>query len=165
MAAMSGMDRETLKYRLHYCKGQYFRVSGNKKGLNSRLVYPVPKPKSGGLGIHATLDLNASLRLGPDDKYLQGRDKDYSVDDSRKHGFYTSAKKFMSFLGEEQLSTDTSGMRPKLQGPGEDFRDFIIQEELKNGFPDFINLVGIESPGLTASVAIAKFVSGLVNKS
>ena len=97
IAAMPGVDINSLRYRLYYCKGQYFRVKGNKPGSISRLVYPVPKPKSGGLGIHATLDLSGSLRLGPDDKYLQNRDKDYSVDDSRKHDFYVSAKRFMPF--------------------------------------------------------------------
>lgn len=164
VAATAGMDIAALKYRLHYCKGQYFRVGGEKKGSISHLIYPVPKPASGGLGIHATLDLAGGLRLGPDDKYLPDRNKDYSVEEFRKHDFYVSAKKFMPFLDEDQLSADTSGIRPKLQGQGEIFRDFIIQEESGNGFPGFINLIGIESPGLTASVAIAKFVNELVEK-
>ena len=164
VAGMAGVNIKEYHYELHYCKGQYFRLSGNKAKLINRLVYPVPKPKSGGLGIHVTLDLTGSMRLGPDDKYLEDRDKNYDVDISRRLDFYTSAKKFLPFIEENELQPDTSGIRPKLQGQNEGFRDFVIREERGLGLPGFINLIGIESPGLTATPAIAKMVKNMVRE-
>lgn len=162
VAGSAGFDLKKNKYELHYCKGQYFRVTPGKAKLLNRLAYPVPKPKSGGLGVHATLDLGGGLRLGPDDKYLNNRIKEYSVDEDKKREFYSSAVKFMPFIKEEDLTPDTAGIRPKLQGESGEFRDFVIQEESDKGFPGFINLIGIESPGLTASPAIAKYLKGLL---
>jgi len=164
ITAMAGIDIEQCKYRLHYCKGQYFRVKSSKAGLIKGLVYPVPKPKSGGLGIHATVDLNGGVRLGPDDEYLPTHVKDYSSCESRRADFYASVRKFMPFLKESDLFADTTGIRPKLQGPGGDFRDFVIAEESKNGFPQLINLIGIESPGLTAAAAIGRYVNQMLKK-
>lgn len=164
IAQMAGIEIKQCKYELHYCKGEYFRVNSNKSGLIKRLIYLVPKPKSGGLGIHATLDLAGSLRLGPDDEYLEDRDKDYSVDNSKRTVFYESAKKFLPFLEEQDILPDTSGIRPKLQGKNEEFRDFVIKEESDKCLAGFINLIGIESPGLTASPAIAKMVSNMVRR-
>ncbi|MCX5696510.1 MAG: NAD(P)/FAD-dependent oxidoreductase [Candidatus Omnitrophica bacterium] len=162
VAEMAGMGVDKLNYRLRYCKGQYFRVNSSKSRLINRLVYPVPKPKSGGLGIHATLDLAGSMRLGPDDEYLDNRNKDYSVKDAKKGDFYASARKFMPFLEEEDLIPDTAGIRPKLQGNGVDFRDFVIEDETGHGFAGFINLIGIESPGFTCSLAIGQMVRKLI---
>jgi len=161
IAAMPGIDILASKYNLYYCRGEYFRVH-NQYGKLNTLVYPVPVPKGAGLGIHATLDLNGGLRLGPDDEYLALREVNYSSDPSKRKNFFLSANKFMPFLKEEDLATDTVGIRPKLQGPGEDFRDFVIQDEAKKGFPGLINLIGIESPGLTASAAIGKKVKTMV---
>jgi L-2-hydroxyglutarate oxidase LhgO len=107
--------------------------------------------------------MGGSLRLGPDDEYMKSRERDYFVSASKKHDFYTSDRESLPFLGEDDLSCDTAGIRPKLQGPDENFRDFIIKEESENGLPNFINLIGIESPGLTASVAIAKYVKNIIN--
>lgn len=167
IAGLVGMDIFKEKYNLHYCKGQYFRVRPEKSKLINRLLYPVPLPKSGGLGIHGTPDLAGSLRLGPDDNYLDNRVKDYSVDENRKNDFFSSVVKFFPCLEETDLTPDLSGIRPKLQPRGGEFRDFIIREETDKGFPGFINLLGIESPGLTASLAIAtmvkKMVPGLLN--
>jgi L-2-hydroxyglutarate oxidase LhgO len=162
IAAYLGIDIEQLGYRLHYCKGQYFRLKDNKSRLIKGLVYPVPKPKSGGLGIHATLDLAGGLRLGPDDQYLKQRLQDYSVDNAKRDDFYASARKFMPFLQQDDLIPDCAGIRPKLQGPQDNFRDFLIQEETALGFPGFVNLIGIESPGLTAACAIARYVRALL---
>ncbi len=162
IAGMVGIDILKEKYNLHYCKGQYFRVSLEKSKLINRLVYPVPLPKSGGLGIHATPDLAGSLRLGPDDNYLDNKIKDYSVDEKKKNDFFSSIVKFLPFLEEDDLSPDLSGIRPKLQPRGGEFRDFIIREETDKGLSGFINLVGIESPGLTASPAIARVVKDMV---
>ncbi len=158
IAGMIGVDIFKEKYNLHYCKGQYFRVSPEKSKLINRLIYPVPLPKSGGLGIHVTPDLTGSLRLGPDDNYLNNRIKDYSVDEKKKNDFFISVAKFLPFLKEVDLTPDLSGIRPKLQPKGGEFRDFIIHDETDKGFPGFINLVGIESPGLTASLAISRYV-------
>jgi L-2-hydroxyglutarate oxidase LhgO len=162
VAESAGIKLKENKYELRYCKGQYFRVTSAKARLLSRLAYPVPKPKSGGLGVHATLDLGGGLRLGPDDKYLNNRIKDYSVDESKKREFYLSGVKFMPFIKEEDLSSDTAGIRPKLQEEAGEFRDFVIQEESDKGFPGLINLIGIESPGLTASCAIARFIKASI---
>jgi L-2-hydroxyglutarate oxidase LhgO len=161
VAAMAGIDIYKENYLLHYCKGQYFRVSSSKAKLLSHLAYPVPRPKSAGLGVHATLDLAGGLRLGPDDHYLENRIKDYSVDENSKEDFYQSAVKFIPFLKREDLSTDLSGIRPKLQPKGGEFRDFIIRGETDKGLPGLINLIGIESPGLTASLAIAAMVKAI----
>lgn len=163
IASMIGIDIHKEKYDLHYCKGQYFRVASEKSKLISHLLYPVPRPKSGGLGIHVTPDLAGSFRLGPDDNYLNNRTKDYSVDENRKNDFFRSVVKFIPFLEENDLVPDLSGIRPKLQPKEGEFRDFIIRDETDKGLPGFINLIGIESPGLTASLAISRKVRRLVN--
>ncbi len=163
IARMIGIDIYKEKYNLHYCKGQYFRVAPEKSKFISHLLYPVPLPKSGGLGIHVTPDLAGSVRLGPDDNYLNNRIKDYSVDENRKNVFFRSVVKFIPFLEETDLVPDLSGIRPKLQPKEGEFRDFIIRDETDKGLPGFINLIGIESPGLTASLAISRKVRGLVN--
>jgi len=144
------------EYRLKPCKGDYFRVNLARAKLIKRLVYPVPKHGRAGLGIHATPDLAGGLRLGPDDEYVEKLD--YRIDESKKVKFYESVKSFLPFIKQDDLFPDTSGIRPKLQGPGEDFRDYIIRHEAEEGLTGFINLVGIESPGLTACLAIAKIV-------
>ncbi len=161
VAAMVGLDKK--EYRLKYCKGSYFRIGRNKANLINRLVYPLPEKYRTGLGIHATLDLAGGMRLGPDAEYTTKID--YIVDEAKRIIFYESARKFLSFLEPEDLSPDTAGVRPKLQGPEDSFRDFIIKNEAENGFPGFINLIGIESPGLTASLSIAKMVKGLIGDS
>lgn len=158
VAAMAGLFKE--EYKLKYCKGDYFRVSPRKAGYIKHLVYPVPKHSRAGLGIHATLDLAGGLRLGPDDEYVDRID--YNVDASKQEVFYESARHFLPFLKFDDLSPDIAGIRPKLQGPGEDFRDFIIREETESGLSGFVNLIGIESPGLTACFSIARIVKRLV---
>ncbi len=147
------------EYRLNYCKGDYFRVSATKAKFINHLVYPVPKEDRAGLGIHATLDLAGGLRLGPDDEYVEKID--YNIDESKKNIFYESVKQFLPFIQIGDLTADTSGIRPKLQGPKEAFRDFIIKDETENNLPGFINLIGIESPGLTSCLSIAKIVNNL----
>jgi len=159
VAAMAGLDSE--EYAIKPCKGDYSRVSAPKATMISRLVYPVPKKKGAGLGIHATPDLGGGVRLGPDEEYV-GR-IDYSVDASKAKEFCDSACTFFPALEPGDLSPDTSGIRPKLQGPGGDFRDFVVKEESGKGFPGLIDLIGIESPGLTGCLSIAGIVSGLVD--
>lgn len=162
IAKMVGLDINALGYDLKFCKGQYFRLPPNKSSMIKRLVYPVPQQSDGGLGIHLTPDISGRVRLGPDTEYLGERLENYDVDNQRQKYFYDSVRKFAPFIIQDDLSADTSGIRAKLQGEGEEFRDFVIKEESDNGFPDFINLIGIDSPGLTAAVAIAKYVENLL---
>jgi L-2-hydroxyglutarate oxidase LhgO len=164
LASLVGIDIDSSNYRLKYSKGQYFRVANKKANLIRHLIYPVPKPKSASLGIHATLDLGGGLRLGPDDEYIPRDNPDYSVDDQRRGVFYQAIRDFLPFIGLNDLSPDIAGIRPKLQGENEDFRDFIISDESDKGFPGFINLIGIESPGLTGSPVIAKYVKEIIEK-
>lgn len=159
VSAIAGIKEQA--YRLYYSKGDYFRIHNNKGRLIKRLIYPVPRTNSGGLGIHATLDLASGLRLGPDDQYIA--EINYDIDNAKAKDFYESVKGFLPFIALEDLSPDTSGIRPKLSPQVGSFRDFIIKEESDNGLPGFINLIGIESPGLTASLSIAKKVKRIVD--
>ena len=161
-AEMAGIDIEANRYGLHYCKGQYFRVNQKKAQLVNGLIYPVPEAGAAGLGIHATIDLGGGLRLGPDHQYLENRVKDYSLDNFKAALFYKLAKKLLPFLEEDDITPDMAGIRPKLQNANEEFRDFVISEETDKGFPGLIDLIGIESPGLTASLAIAEAVGEMV---
>ncbi len=158
VAVTAGLALE--EYRLKYCKGDYFRLAPAKASLIKHLVYPVPKPSSGGLGIHLTPDLSGSVRLGPDDEYV--KEIDYNINAAKAAAFCESVNGFFPKVTLEDITPDTSGIRPKLQGPGEGFRDFIIRNEEDRGLPGLINLIGIESPGLTASLSIARLVAGLV---
>ena len=114
-----------------------------------------------GLGVHATLDLGGRVRFGPDVEYIDRLD--YSVDENKRDAFAVAVMKYLPAILPEALHPDMSGIRPKLQGPGEPVRDFVIAEEHAAGFPRFINLVGIESPGLTSCLAIAKRVKMMVD--
>lgn len=160
VAAMAGIDVESAGYRLHYCKGSYFSVTASKSGLVSRLIYPVPGPVS--LGVHALVELNGRLKFGPDAEYLHDRGLDYRVDEAKRAAFAEAVRRVVPAIRDEDLSPDISGIRPKLQGPGEPFRDFVIAEEGARGLPGFVSLVGIDSPGLTAAPAIAEHVARLL---
>ncbi|MBC7104990.1 MAG: FAD-dependent oxidoreductase, partial [Firmicutes bacterium] len=127
VAAMAGLDVDRLGYRLHYCKGHYFSVCPAKGRLVSRLVYPVPHPQVTGLGIHVTLDLGGRMRLGPDTLYV--REPEYGVDEGRRHLFWEGARRFLPDLEPADLSPDMAGVRPKLQGPGQEPRDFVVRHE------------------------------------
>jgi L-2-hydroxyglutarate oxidase LhgO len=152
VAAMAGLDVDKLGYRLHYAKGDYFRVSG--KPPVKMLVYPVPK--GAGLGIHLTPDLAGMVRLGPNAYYV---DKiDYEVESNEKE-FREDVRRFLPVIDKYQIQVDSAGVRPKLQGPKDGFRDFVIRHEVDKGLFGFINLVGVESPGLTAAPAISEFVT------
>ena len=159
VAELAGIDTIEAGYNLHYCRGEYFRLNhGNN--LVKRLIYPVPQPKAVGLGIHITPSLDGMVLLGPDSHYVN--DIDYSIDERQKDSFYSSVAEFIPSLRYEDLGPEMVGIRPKLQGPGDDFRDFVIREERDKGFQGFINLIGIESPGLTSSPAIAECVAEIV---
>ena len=160
IAQLAGIDIAKAGYKLHYCKGEYFSLSSKYRHLLSRLIYPTPE--QAGHGIHVTLGLNGRVRLGPNARYVEAID--YGVDETQRQAFYNSAKRFLPFIKVEDLEPEFAGMRPKLQGPNEAFRDFIISHEEKAGFPGLINLIGIESPGLTAALAIARYVRGIVDE-
>jgi L-2-hydroxyglutarate oxidase LhgO len=156
-AAMIGIDVDKSGYRLHYAKGDYYRVGG-KPPVNV-LVYPVPK--GAGLGIHLTPDLGGSIRLGPNAYYV---DKiNYDVESSEKE-FREDVRRFLPIIEKCQIQVDSAGIRPKLQGPNDGFRDFVIKHEADKGLFGFINLVGIESPGLTAAPAIGEYVTEIYEK-
>lgn len=152
VAGLAGLDIDRLGYRLHWCKGDYFRLSG--KAPVKSLIYPVPNGP--GLGIHATPDMAGSIKLGPDAYYVN--QIDYNVE-SDPLVFREDVSKFLPLVKDRVLTPDSSGIRPKLQGPGDGFRDFIIRHEADRGLSGLINLIGIESPGLTASPAIGEYVA------
>ena len=160
VAEMIGIKSEEL--RIQFCKGQYFSINPPKNRLLNHLVYPVPDPNLIALGIHVTIDLGGGAKLGPDAIYLDENLYDYRVDIARKEVFYNSVKRFLPFLELEDLSPEMAGLRPKIQKKGEASKDFYIQEESEKGYPGFINLIGIESPGLTASLAIAKMIERML---
>ena len=162
VSELVGISDDSLK--IVFCKGEYFRINPPKNKLISRLIYPVPHPNMEGIGIHVTIDLGGGVKLGPDVKYLESNVYDYKLTSSKQEAFYKSAKKFLPFLEFDDLAPEMAGIRPKIQKPGEQLRDFYIMEESDRGYPGFINLIGMESPGLTSSIAIAKYVNGLINK-
>ncbi len=154
IAEMVGMDAEKHRYRIHYCKGQYFRISDPGRFSINHLIYPPPTEL--GLGIHITPDLAGGLRVGPDAKYVA--EIDYDIDEKDKEIFCDSVRKFLPGLRQEDMIPDTAGIRPRLKGERDGFRDFIIRNESEQGFPNFVNLIGIDSPGLTSCLAIAELV-------
>ena len=160
---MAGMKNDSLN--IHFCKGEYFRLNPPKNKLIKRLIYPVPLQNLEGIGIHVTIDMGGGVKLGPDVTWLESNTYDYRVDASKQETFFRSAKKFLPFLEKEDIAPEMAGIRPKIQKPGEPVRDFYIKEESERGCPGFINLIGMESPGLTSSIAIANWVSSLVAKS
>jgi L-2-hydroxyglutarate oxidase LhgO len=159
IAGMAGLNVSQCGYRIHYCKGSYFSYS--RSSPIHTLVYPVPHEHLAGLGVHATLDLGGRLRFGPDAEYVD--DLDYTVKSDKQDQFYKGALKIIPGLERDSFLPDMAGIRPKLSGKGELARDFIISEESSRGLPGLINLIGIESPGLTASPAIASMVSVLAD--
>ena len=160
ISEMAGIYDNNLKIR--FCKGEYFRLNPPKNRLIGRLVYPVPLQNLEGIGIHVTIDMTGGVKLGPDVTYLQSNIYDYKVTPSKQESFFKSAEKFLPFLEFDDISPEMAGIRPKIQKPGEPVRDFYIREEADRGYPGFINLIGIESPGLTSSLAIANYVMNLV---
>jgi L-2-hydroxyglutarate oxidase LhgO len=162
VAELAGIDVDKAGYRLQYCRGHYFKLNSSKRNLVNHLIYPVPNKNSSGLGIHVTIDMVGDLKLGPDTEFLADRKQDYRVDEHLKQNFYDAAQRYIPSLLIEDIHPDQSGIRPKLKAENGEFRDFIIKEETDNGLPRLINLIGIESPGLTASLAIAEGVTTLI---
>ncbi len=162
IAELAGIDVVQAGYKLHYCKGQYFRMNRDKSKPVQRLIYPVPMLAGAGLGIHTTPTFDGVILLGPNSHYVQSIE--YSLDEQLRGVFYDSVIKFLPFIKYDDLEPEMAGIRPTLQGASDGFRDFEIRDEWDKGLPGFIDLVGIESPGLTSSLAIARYVGGLVDK-
>ena len=150
-ASVTGFDKNFIP-PLHCAKGNYFSLSG--KSPFSRLIYPMPEP--GGLGIHFTLDLAGAGRFGPDVEWIDS--PDYEVDGTRAAVFFERIKRYWPGIKPDMLHAAYAGIRPKVERPGGSTTDFIIQGPAQHGCPGIINLFGIESPGLTASLAIAEHV-------
>ena len=158
IAALAGLDVAALRYRLYPCKGDYFELAPSLRGMVKHLIYPMPE--QAGLGVHITLDLSGALRAGPDTEYVPV--PVYDVDPSKAERFAAAVQRYLPDVKPEHFTPGYAGVRPKLSGPGEPARDFVIEEATPHGVPRLINLLGIESPGLTASEAIAERVAALV---
>ena len=141
-----------------YAKGNYYSLA--RRAPFSRLIYPVPEP--GGLGVHITLDLAGQARFGPDVEWVERID--YSVDPGRAERFYAAIRRYWPGLPDGALAPGYAGIRPKISGPGEPAADFVIQGPAEHGVAGLVNLFGIESPGLTASLALADDVARLLSE-
>jgi L-2-hydroxyglutarate oxidase LhgO len=159
IAEMAGIDIDKENYRLAFAKGHYFRLAPSKNHISKHLIYPAPQKNWTGIGIHITHDLAGSIKFGPDIQYMPQKILDYSFNKDIHQKFFDSINRYAPDVNFNDIVPDQVGIRPKLQKEGEGFRDFIIQEETEIGLPNFWNLIGIESPGLTASLAIAKYIS------
>lgn len=142
--------------RRYLAKGSYFILAG--RSPFRRLIYPVPV--KAGLGVHLTLDLAGQARFGPDVEYVES--VDYAVDPARGDGFYGAIRRYWPALPDDALQPAYAGIRPKLQGPRDEAKDFVIQGPAEHGVPGLVNLFGIESPGLTSCLSLAESVTHLL---
>ena len=162
IAALLGIDIKKNGYSLKYNKGNYFRIASDKRSIVSHLIYPIPPSDSSNLGIHLTLDLNGGIKFGPDSEYLETRDQDYQVKDSLREIFFEAVNRYIDGLGLDDIYPDMSGIRSSLKRKDSEFKDFIIKEEGEKGFDNWINLIGIDSPGLTCCLEIATMCIGIL---
>ncbi len=160
IAGCIGIDIDTRGYRIYFNKGTYFSASPSPK--LAHMVWPLRVSKGRRNHeqlIHTNVDLHGSVKFGP---YWEYVDKiDYSVDESQRDFFYECIRSYLPKVARESLNPSMSGIRPRVQGPNDSYRDFIIKDEADSGYPGFINLVGIECPGLTECVPIARHVASL----
>jgi L-2-hydroxyglutarate oxidase LhgO len=156
--SLEGLSRASIPQQ-RFAKGHYFVLSG--KSPFRRMVYPVPVP--GGLGTHVTLDLSGRAKFGPDVAWVDS--PDYAFDESRADAFYASIRRYYPGLKDGSLQPGYTGIRPKLSAEGEPAADFGVQGPADHGVPGLVNLYGIESPGLTAALALASHVLGLLHPS
>lgn len=154
-ARISGVLAHTVP-KTHYAIGHYFALSG--KPPFSRLVYPVAR--SDWLGVHVTVDLSGRVKFGPDFNWID--DIDYRFDYSLEPAFYEAIRRYYPGLKDGALTPDYTGIRAKITGPGEPPADFVVHGVETHGIPGLVNLFGIESPGLTSSMALADHVAGMI---
>lgn len=154
--SIAGVPHATIP-ECHYARGVYFTLPG--KQPFSRPVYPVPEP--GGLGCHYTLDLGGQGKFGPDVEWIE--EVDYTVNPDRAERFYDAIRRYWPDLPAGVLQPGYAGVRPKLHGPGGLATDFVIQGPEAHGIAGLVNLYGIESPGLTSSLAIAQTVDRMIS--
>jgi L-2-hydroxyglutarate oxidase LhgO len=155
---IEGLDATHIP-QMHLAKGHYFDYNG--KSPFKHLIYPVPV--DGGLGVHVTLDLAGRMKFGPDVEWV--KEIHYETSAERATSFYPSIRRYWPTLPDNSLQPAYTGMRPKLSGPGEAVADFYIQDANTHQVPGLICLYGIESPGLTASLALAEEVVSLLDRS
>ena len=142
-----------------FAKGNYFTLAG--RSPFGRLIYPVPQ--AAGLGVHLTVDLGGQAKFGPDVQWVDSAD-DLAVDPARGDAFYAEVRKYWPGLRDGALAPGYAGIRPKINAPHETARDFMIQGPADHGLAGLVNLFGIESPGLTSSLAIANYVTDLLSR-
>ena len=167
VAESFGIDADEFGYRLHYNRGHYYSVSPTKSKTVSRLVYPLPHERLVSVGIHITIDKGGRIKLGPDTEYIDSTVPEtewYKFDDTRREFFYSAVKRYFPILELEDLSPDQVGVRPKRIGSEKEIKDFIIHEEIDKNLPGIVNLVGIESPGLTCAREIAREVFDILKR-
>lgn len=164
IAELAGIDLDEDGYRQYWVKGEYFALNPRIGKKFSRPIYPVPEKNLRGLGVHLTVDLGGQAKLGPNVVEMP-RAENYFVDEAHQKDFFEAAKLYLPELRLEDLSPFMAGIRPKLSRPGEPARDFLIQEESERGLPGLINLLGIESPGLTSALAIAEYIKEIAENS
>ena len=153
---VEGLDPATVP-RDYLCKGNYYTLAG--KSPFTRPVYPVPE--KAGLGVHVTVDLAGQVRFGPDVEWVESID--YDVDPGRADAFYAAIRRYWPGLPDGAIQAGYSGIRPKLQAPGEPAADFMVQGPSAHGIDGLVNLYGIESPGLTSSLALADLVAEMLS--
>ena len=154
-AALQGLPSTTVP-PLFYAKGNYYALAA--RAPFSRLIYPVPE--AAGLGVHLTLDLGGQARFGPDVEWID--EIDYRVDPRRADAFYAEVRRYWPQLADGALQPTYAGIRPKLHAPGDAARDFAVAGPRQHGIPGLVNFFGIESPGLTASLALAAHAAELL---
>ena len=155
LLTIKGFRRRDI-YKNYYAKGHYFKYSG--KTPFSNLIYPISGQHS--LGIHVGFDLAGGMRFGPDIEFVD--EVDYSFNENLKDKFLNSISEYWPEINPDKLHPDYTGIRPKITRPNEPMKDFSIQAKKDHGLERFINLQGIESPGLTSSLAIGKYVKNLL---
>ena len=155
---IEGIPPETIP-RKYYCKGSYYSLPG--RAPFRHLIYPVPE--KAGLGVHLTLDLGGQARFGPDTQWVE--EEEYDVDIRRADVFYAAIRRYWPDLPDGALSPGYAGIRPKISGPTEPNADFLVSGPAAHGIGGLVNLFGIESPGLTASMALGAHVAAVVNRS
>ena len=141
ISELAGIDVDAAGYRQYPCKGCYFSIAPRHRGRVEHLIYP---------------DVGGGMRIGPDATYVDGPPFDLSVPPDKASSFLAAGQRLMPWLEEGDLEPELAGIRPKLKGPGGEFRDFVVAEESARGLPGWVTLAGIESPGFTASLALAE---------